>query len=319
MTPAYREMLLQEALTPVSRLSGAFLNPPSPAHLQFAYFQSSLVVEFLIRRHGFEEILKLLDALGEGLPINDALARTVGSIERLDADFADYAKKLAIAWGEQGDWSREDLPERLTPDDWVRWNHNHTDHVWGLTRLAESLIAAGRDEEAIGPLQNLVRLGIVTGKRGGTIDLLAKAYGKSQRREAEQQSLMQMTELADDALPALNRLAELAHEQEDWESLVELSQQILDIQPLTSFGHEHLAIALERLGRYDDAIRPLKALTLCEPVDPASIDYRLAVAHHAVGKVEESKRFLIAALQEAPRYRNALRLLLELTEPKGDQ
>lgn len=319
MTPAYREMLLQETLTPVSQLSGAFLNPPSPTHLQFAYFQSSLVVEFLIQRHGFEAILKLLDALAEGLPINDALARTVGSIERLDADFADNAKKLALAWGERGDWSREDLPERLTPDDWVRWNHNHPDHVWGLTRLAESMIATGRAQEAIEPLQNLVRLGIITGKRGGTIDLLARAYGTIQHREAEQKTLMQMIELADDALPALNRLAELAHEQEDWESLAELSQQILDIQPLTTFGHEHLAIALERLGRHDDVIRPLKALRLCEPVDPASIDYRLAVAHRSVGKVEESKRFLLAALQEAPRYRNALRLLLELTEPQGDQ
>lgn len=317
MTPPYREMLLEESLTPISRLSGAFLNPPSPIHLQFAYFQSSLVVEFLIQRHGFEAVLKILDALAEGLPINDALARTVGSIERLDADFAEHARKLALAWGEQGDWSRADLPERMTPDAWIEWNRDHPDHVWGLLRSAESLIAAGRDQEAIEPLQNLVRLGIVTGRRGGTLDLLAHAYRKLQRNDEEQQTLSRIIALTDDALPALNRLAEFAQANEDWESLAELSQQILDIQPLESTGHEKLAIAMERLDKLGDAIRPLKALKLCEPVDPASIDYRLAVAHQSVGDTEGSKRHLLAALQEAPRYRNALRLLLELTEPKG--
>lgn len=319
MTPTYREMLLQESLTPVSRLSGAFLNPPSPTHLQFAYFQSSLVVEFLIQRHGFESLLKLLDALAEGLPINDALARTVGATDRLDVEFVEYAKKLALAWGEQGDWSRESLPEQMTPNDWLDWNRNHPDHVWGLTRLAEGLVAAERYQEAIEPLQSLVRLGVATGERGGTFDLLAKAYDKLQRRDAEQQSLMQVIELTDDALPALNRLAKFAREREDWDSLAKLSHQILDIQPLTSFGHEQLAIALERLGKHNDAIRPLKKLTLCEPADPASIDYRLAVAYHSVGNFEESKRHILAALQEAPRYRNALRLLLELTDPKDDQ
>ena len=50
MTPVYRQMILEGELTPVSRLSGAFLQPKSAMHLQFAYFESSLVVEFLIKR-----------------------------------------------------------------------------------------------------------------------------------------------------------------------------------------------------------------------------------------------------------------------------
>jgi hypothetical protein len=56
MTPVFREMLLDEALTPVSRLSGAFLKPPTPMHLQFAYFQSSLVVDFLVDRFGVDSL-----------------------------------------------------------------------------------------------------------------------------------------------------------------------------------------------------------------------------------------------------------------------
>ena len=52
MDPKFRAMILGEDLTPVSRLSGAFLKPASQRHLQFAYFESSLVVEYLVERYG---------------------------------------------------------------------------------------------------------------------------------------------------------------------------------------------------------------------------------------------------------------------------
>ncbi len=46
LNPQYREMILGDDLTPVSKLSGAFLTPRSAQHLQFAYYESSLVVEY---------------------------------------------------------------------------------------------------------------------------------------------------------------------------------------------------------------------------------------------------------------------------------
>ena len=54
MNPQYREMILGGEMTPVSQLSSAFLAPKTPLHLQFAYFESSLVVEYLVEqlRHG---------------------------------------------------------------------------------------------------------------------------------------------------------------------------------------------------------------------------------------------------------------------------
>ena len=48
--PRYRAMLLGEDFTPLSRLSSAFLAPKSGMHLQFAYFESALAVEFLVAK-----------------------------------------------------------------------------------------------------------------------------------------------------------------------------------------------------------------------------------------------------------------------------
>src|SRR3989475_8504653 len=44
MNPRYRELILEGGLTPVGELSAAFLTAKSDHHLQFAYYESSLVV-----------------------------------------------------------------------------------------------------------------------------------------------------------------------------------------------------------------------------------------------------------------------------------
>src|SRR3954453_17473927 len=54
MKPRYRAMILGEELTPVSQLSAAFLQPKTPIHLGFAYYESSLVVEWLTQRWGLD-------------------------------------------------------------------------------------------------------------------------------------------------------------------------------------------------------------------------------------------------------------------------
>ena len=74
INPHYREMMLGDDLTPVSQLSGAFLHPPTPRHLQFAYYESSLVVEYLAEKYGLETLKRILVDLGAGMPINDSLA-----------------------------------------------------------------------------------------------------------------------------------------------------------------------------------------------------------------------------------------------------
>jgi len=52
MNPNYREMILGGELSPVGDLSSAFMTPKSSLHVQFAYYESSLVVEYLVQNFG---------------------------------------------------------------------------------------------------------------------------------------------------------------------------------------------------------------------------------------------------------------------------
>ena len=49
LNPRFRRCSSSDALTPLSQLSSAFLTPKTPLDLQFAYFESALAVDFLVR------------------------------------------------------------------------------------------------------------------------------------------------------------------------------------------------------------------------------------------------------------------------------
>ncbi|TWU38807.1 hypothetical protein Q31b_38850 [Novipirellula aureliae] len=314
MTPQYRAMLMDKNLTPVSQLSAAFLSPPSPIHLQFAYFESSLVIEFLVERHGQDALKQILSDLGDGLMINDALVRSVGSMDRLDSEFADYARQRAEAFAPEVDWSKEGLPETGSVDELQAWAEQHQDNYWALRGIAEACIVSEQYEQARTPLERLRDLGAVTAERGGPLEMLARVYRELGQSEEEHTTLEKIVELSSDALPALRRLMEMAAEQENWTQVANYAQQVLSINPLMPTGHEQMAMAAEYLDRPADTVRSLRALGSMVPVDPAAVDYRLARAFAAMDQTDRAKHHVLRAIEEAPRYRDAYRLLLQLTE-----
>ncbi|GAA5507002.1 beta-barrel assembly-enhancing protease [Novipirellula caenicola] len=314
MTPQYREMILNESLTPVSKLSSAFLSPPSALHLQFAYYESSLVIEFLIEKHGIESLKMALVSLGDGLSIDDALTRSVGSLDRLDVEFATYAREKAEAFAPDADWSREELPTETTTTELAKWVDEHPENYWGLRSLAEAWITEKQDEKALPLLEKIVELGAVTPERDGPLELLADVYQRLGRAKREREIREQVLAISSDALPSYRRLIEIATEQNEWQQVLEYSEQMLAIQPLQPFGYQHMATAAEQLKRPEKEVRPLKTLLQMDPIDPAALNFRLARAGFETGDTALAKRHVLAALEDAPRYRDAHRLLLEIVE-----
>ena len=79
-------------------------------HLQFAYYESSLVIEYLVEKYGLDMIKQVLTDLGAGVTINEALGRHAGGIEAIDKEFTEFARKKANEMAPKADWS---VPEIL--------------------------------------------------------------------------------------------------------------------------------------------------------------------------------------------------------------
>ena len=314
MTPQYREMLLDDGLTKLSDLSAAFLSPPSPLHLQFAYFESSLAVEFLIEKHGLDALKNILTDLGDGIPINDAITRNAGSLDKLDAQFAEFARKVANEFAPDADWSRESLPEKPSADELQTWLEKNPDNYWAIRSLASIKVRQKEYTEAKELLEKIVQLEAVTGSQGGPLEQLAAVYGQLKQTEQEKETLTKIVSLSSDALPALTRLIEMSEASEDWESVLKYSQKVIAINPLIPAGHQSLSKSASQLDRDRIAVDSLRSMLSLDPYDPAELHFRLAQSHQKLDELNQARHHVLAALEEAPRYRAAHRLLLELAE-----
>ncbi|MGC3960068.1 MAG: hypothetical protein QM813_19695 [Verrucomicrobiota bacterium] len=181
ITPKYREMILGGELTPISELSAAFLMPPTGEHLQFAYYESSLVVQFLVERFGFPKLLAILRDLGTGAEINQTIAKHTVAMSTLEKDFEVYARQVAEQMGPKLDWERPGMGirelagrragPRLTPSptqqvahvdlssfNWESWLKKHPTNFYALSGRGRELVEQKKWTEAKPVLQRLVEL-----------------------------------------------------------------------------------------------------------------------------------------------------------------
>lgn len=311
MTPEYREMILGDALTPVSQLSGAFLSPPSAMHLQFAYYESSLVVEHLVEQYGMETLQRILVDLGAGVTINDALQRYTGSIDALDIEFAEYARERARQLAPEADWDKPELPEKVSREALTLWLEEHPNNYAALQQYVNLLMRENRWQEAQTALEQLRKL------YPGSIaaaSMLARVARELKDVAAETATLEQIADLSPDHTVAYQRLVELATEREDWAAVRENGQRLLAVNPLLPAPHRSLVEAAEHLKDDQLATSSLKALLRMDPIDPADMHYRLGSALRRTGDLPAAKRQILMALEEAPRYRAAHRQLLEILD-----
>jgi tetratricopeptide (TPR) repeat protein len=321
LSAEYRGMILGTELTPVSQLSSAFLKPKSPIHLQFAYYESAMVVRYLVSTYGQEMLLRVLIDLSVGMPINESLQRYTGSLAALDAEFADWIRDRASRVGSDLDWS---IPKRTddasaqpaisTPQQALAWWKDHPNNYFALQAIAKLFMSRGQWDAAIQPLEKLIENFPQERGANSALRLLAGVYRQTGDEQRELALLRQVVREQGNALDEILRLIELEAAAEDWERVAETARRGLAINPLRAELQQALADAAGHLQRPTDAIAAYRALLQLDPIDPAGMHYQLAEQYVDVGQRKLGKRQLLLALEQAPRYRQALILLKQLAD-----
>jgi tetratricopeptide (TPR) repeat protein len=318
--PRYREMMLGGDLVPVGRLSAAFLAPKSPRHLQFAYLQSSLVVEYIIGKFGLDKIRAILNDLREGEEINAALAKHTVELEVLEKEFAAYAKLQAEQLAPKLDWTRP-APEMLLPENAAEladWEKDHPDNYWVLRAKAQVLMAGQKWAEAKVPLQRLVELYPQQKGAESAYRSLAAALRALNDLPGERAVLAQWAEVDDEATEAYLRLMELAAAEKDWPTVARNSERFLSVNPLVPPPYRYLAQAAAGMEDDSSAVVAWRTLLQLDVPERADGHYQLARLLHKRGDEAEARRHVLMALEETPRYREALRLLQDIARSKKE-
>jgi tetratricopeptide (TPR) repeat protein len=313
MTVDYREMILKGEATPVSKLSSAFMKPPSPEHLMFAYYESSQVIEYIIKQFGIEALRKVLADLGEGVNINVALGRHTAPIEKLDADFAVYFKGLAENLAKV-EWEKPDFGIEADSAAIAAWNQAHPNNFWGILAQGRALMNEKKWKEAKAPLEKALTLypGYIEG--GGVYAALASIHRELGETKEERDILEKFAALDADAIEPRLRLIALAVADKDWKLVKQTADQLLAINPLIPAPHRFLVQASTALSDRRTAIEGHRTLLLLDPLDRAEHHYQLAKLLVEEQQLPDARREIVRALEEAPRYRAAHALLLQIAE-----
>jgi tetratricopeptide (TPR) repeat protein len=311
LSPQYREMILGNDFKPISELSGAFLTPASERHLQFAYFEASLVVEFLVERFGLPALKAILKDLGTGVEVNAALAKHTAPISDLESQFAAWARQRAQQLGPSLDWSKPAASDVAGAG--AGGLARRRNNFYALLEQAEELVRARQWQPAQEPLRRLLD---AYPDCPQALSLLAQTHRHLGQTDQERAVLERLAATQADALEAYSRLMELANGQADWPAVITNAHRYLAVNPLLPSPYRYLATAAEAIGQRDTAIWAWRTFLRLDPPDPAEAHYRLARLLAQTGH-PDAKRHVLQALEEAPRYREALRLLLELNRQRA--
>ncbi|HEX6071297.1 MAG TPA: tetratricopeptide repeat protein [Longimicrobiaceae bacterium] len=277
-------------IPPVSRLNEGFTRPASPQHLGLAYHMASLVVEWIEETHGFDAIVGMLRAYGEGMSTQQAFRRVL----------------------------RED-PETMDDafDRWLRAKYPKA-RVEAYTRAlneASELYRAGEQERAKQKL--LPVLDVFGGADPTPHAMLGRIYLEQGDTAAALASFARVAEIDENAYGTNGALAELATARRDPAQTAAAFERIMYIYPFEIEDHRRLATLYAEIGDWEKAVREREAVVALEPVDRAEALYQLAVALRAAGKPQEARAQVIRALEAAPAFERAQELLLELSGSSG--
>ena len=319
MNPEFRDRVLVGKITPVAELSNAFLTAKTGEDLNFAYYESSVLVEHLVTLHGLPALNAILKDLNDGVQINDALDRQTKGLDELEESFAAYLNEQAMAYADGVEFATDELAEAAPtePDAVKAFLNEHPQNFSAMLLYASLMMKADQLDEAETELKKLIVLVPQDDNINGPRRLLADVYKRRSQIELEIQTLTEHLQYSADDLEAALRLQELCAQQQP-DRVVEVGRTIFAIDPFQSAALMRTAAAAEATGQINVAVGTLKSLLQVQKDDAARLHFRIATLLKLTD-VESARRHVLLSLAQAPRYRDAHKLLLELVSEAPEE
>jgi tetratricopeptide (TPR) repeat protein len=296
------------------------LNPAfrDPRKIGIAYFQGSVVVDYLMETYGQAGVNKLLRAYGQGLDTNGALKSALntdfdqmqtGFDAMLERRFGPIRKPLAGPGPEE--LSKKSVEELLT------LASAQPGSYWVEMALGRALRKAGDADPGAATRAFEAAAKLVPISPAPRNELAQIALEKKDRPRAITE-LEALVATDFDNVEAARGLASQMRQANitDVAKVRAVNERIVAIDPFDGEAHSILGrLAMDRKD-FEAASRDFKAVLALNPIDRAAAHTDLAASYLKLGKAADAKKQTLAALEIAPSYTRAQELLLELVEAK---
>ena len=274
-------------LLPVALLDEGFIRPIHPGQIMVSYNQAGLLCEFIAQTYGQGALARILAAYRDGEDTVGAIGTALDTPHyAVDEGFAAY------------------LDDRFRGIDPVAF-----ESAMGAATDAASkgdwARAAQAARRAIASYPNAVG-------EPNPYTLLARAASHQNDQTAAADALASYWRAGGRSPAALARLADALADAQRPEEALDVRRSLALSVPLAIDVRTRLGDDLVAAGKHREALAEYLAAKSLEPHDAADAHYRLARAYHSLNEKEHARRHVLQALEIAPRFADALALLLEI-------
>jgi tetratricopeptide (TPR) repeat protein len=286
-----------------------------PKMISLAYYQASLVVEYLVETYGEPKLHALLRAYGEGFEDETAIKEALGaSFAQLQAGFDARIEKQYASL--QRALKTPELKEKTSVEDLKAAAAASPESFGVQMRLAQALHEAKDSAGAIATLERAAQIIPSANGANNPNAMIAKIALEQKDTARAIRALEAVMRVDHSDVDSARKLTELVAPLGDAARAEDAYRRLVAIDP---FDRE-AAAALGRLAlkRKDvaTAVRSFRSVLGSNPPDLAQAHVELAEAHLAAGQYGEAKRHTLAALEIAPSFERAQDLLLKIADTK---
>ncbi|MGD0964838.1 MAG: hypothetical protein ABSA57_13175 [Candidatus Acidiferrales bacterium] len=291
ITPDILVAINERKLLPVADLDRGFVRPDYPGQVIVSYFQAGRICDYIQSRWGADKLLDMVHSFAQIRTTPDVIQQDLGmSAEEFDKQFMK--------------WLMDDVGK--TAENFDQWRH-------GIEQLAQFDQENNYDEvlkEGDG-VRSLYPEYIY---EANAYQFIAEADLAKHDKKAAAAILTDYEKMGGRNPGLLQQLASLEKDLGEPKEAAATLDRINYIYPMSEDLHRQLGDLWLAQNNYQGAIREYGAVVAMHPLDKASAQFSLAQAYYANGERDQAETNVLAALEAAPDFRPAQKLLLQIED-----
>jgi tetratricopeptide (TPR) repeat protein len=292
VTPEVLIAIREKKLLPLAELDRGFVYPEYPSQVVVSYFQAGSICDFVKTKWGEEKLLEMVHSYAQSKTTPQVVQQDLGlAPEEFDKQYFAWIDKRYGAEAAHFDEWREKLKALAAA----------SQHKQYETVLAQGPAVLAMYPEYVGDA-NVYELMADADKAKGDAKTEAAALTAYEHEGGQDPSV----------LKRLATLEESAGRQAEAAATLARLNYIYPVK--NEELHRRLGDLLYQQKQYDGAIREYVAVVASNPIDKAGAEFHLAQAYLAAGQKDKAQESVLAALEAAPGYRPAQKMLLELNQ-----
>lgn len=289
LDPDAIEAIKTKKLLPVSDIDRGFMHPTYPAQVVVSYFQAGRICNFIDQKFGADKLLAMIHDYAE-------MKSTPEVIEKEFKMKPEEFDKQFLAWLE--------AQTKRTVDGFDDWKKS-------VKYMADNAKQQKWDD-VIGEGTRIRDLYPDYVEAASVYEFLADAYTAKGDKAKAMAELARYSKIGGRNPSTIKQLAQLQAEAGKKAEAAATLERLNLIYPKDEELHKRLGALYMDLNNPTLAVREFGAVVAGPPIDLAGAHYELARALKMANRVEEAKDEVLSALEAAPSFKPAQKLLLEL-------